>query len=265
MSSITTAIPTDPIPEWCIGPLQYYDGDKYQCANSTKGTEESDFQTFCCDGEIINSVHDIWKPAFYSATNHSLSLSDMICCGLSGPQAGGILPLPSAYTECNGGSPTPLASLANTNTENAQLFRVTYTSASFGDNTVGDFIPTNTPNCFWAYTSGAATAEITLPTPDITTLAPESTNAFGEPITTTRHTSKSSASEAGSSSSGPITAAPSSTPSATVLSGTASQSSSESSASAIPTTSDAGSVYTGVQRGYLYVGLGLATMSLLCS
>ncbi|KAI1448696.1 hypothetical protein F5Y02DRAFT_278765 [Annulohypoxylon stygium] len=261
MSSITTAIPTDPISEWCVGPLQYYDGDKYQCANSTKGTQESDFQTFCCDGEIINTVHDIWKPAFWKGNNHSLSLSEMVCCGLGGPQAGGVMPLPSAYTECNGGSPTPLASLANTNTENAQLFRVTYTSASFGSNTVGDFIPTNTPNCFWAYTSGAKTTEITLPTPDITTLPPASTNAFGEPVTSTRHTSKSSASETGSASSGSITEAPSTT----VLSGSAEQTSSDSSTStsAAPTTSDAGSTFSGVQRGYLYVGLGLATMSLL--
>ncbi|KAI2472505.1 hypothetical protein F4781DRAFT_341086 [Annulohypoxylon bovei var. microspora] len=263
MSSITTAIPTDPIAEWCIGPLQYYDGDKYQCANSTKGTEESDFETFCCDGEIINTVHDIWKPAFFTGNNHSLSLSDMVCCGLSGPQAGGVLPLPSVYTECNGGSPTPLASLANTNTENAQLFQVTYTSASFGSNTVGDFIPTNTPNCFWAYTSGAATAEITLPTPDITTLTPVSTNVFGDTITktsATRTTSKSSASETGTAESGSSTA-----PQTTVLSGTSSQSSSEASASSTATTSSASTAYSGVQRGFLYVGLGLVTMSFLWS
>ncbi|KAI0882132.1 uncharacterized protein GGS22DRAFT_170286 [Annulohypoxylon maeteangense] len=186
----------------------------------------------------------------------------MICCGLSGPQAGGVLPLPEVNTECNGGSPTPLASLANTNTENAQLFRVTYTSASFGSNTVGNFIPTNTPNCFWAYTSGAPTVEITLPTPDITTLAPESTNAFGEPITSTRRTSKSSASETASASSGSITAAPSTT----VLSGTAAaESSSAASSSPAATTSGAGSAYSGVQKGYVFVGLGLATLSFLWS
>ncbi|KAI0149935.1 hypothetical protein F4776DRAFT_186804 [Hypoxylon sp. NC0597] len=259
MSSITTAIPTGPIETWCVGTLTYFDGTKYQCANETQGTKESDFETFCCNGEIINSVHDIWKPAFWKGEDHSVNLADMICCGISGPQAGGVLPLPSANTECNQGSPTPLASLAATNTDNAVPFRVTYTSASFGDNTVGDFIPTNTPNCFWALTKDVATTEITLPTPDITTLPPATTDQFGFPITTASETRPTSSSGAGSTGSG------SSTAQTTVLSGTASQSGTESSGTATPTPSGAGSAHAGVRKGYLYAGLGLVVASLLWS
>ncbi|KAI0837542.1 hypothetical protein F5Y06DRAFT_68425 [Hypoxylon sp. FL0890] len=260
MSSITTAIPTGPIETWCIGPIQYFDGSKYQCANETQGTKESDFQTFCCDGEIINSVHDIWKPAFWNGKDHSVNLSDMICCGVSGPQAGGVLPLPSANTECNQGSPTPLASLAATNTDNAVPFRVTYTSASFGDNTVGDFIPTNTPSCFWAYTESVPTKEVTLPTPDITTLPPATTDQFGFPISTTSPISTSGAKSSGSGSGSASTTAPPTT----TLSGTAGSQTS-SSATTTATHSSAGSAHAGVRKGYLYVGLGLVVSSLLFS
>ncbi|KAI1408994.1 hypothetical protein F5Y13DRAFT_171304 [Hypoxylon sp. FL1857] len=257
MSSITTAIPTGPIETWCVGAMQFFDGTKYQCANGTQ--KESDFQTFCCNGEIINSVHDIWKPAFWKGKDHSVNLSDMVCCGISGPQAGGILPLPSANTMCNQGSPTPLASLAATNTDNAQLFPVTYTSASFGDNTVGDFIPTNTPNCFWAYTESVPTKEVTLPAPDITTLPPPTTDAFGFPIPTTSATRPTSASGSDSGS-GSTT-----TPPTTVLTGTAVQSGSDTSSTATTTPSGAGSVHAGVRKGYLYAGLGLVVTSLLWS
>ncbi|OTA64119.1 hypothetical protein K449DRAFT_381050 [Hypoxylon sp. EC38] len=260
MSSITTVIPTGPIETWCVGTLTYYDGTKYQCANETNGTHESDFQTFCCNGEIINTVHDIWKPAFWKGDNHSVNLADMVCCGISGPQAGGVLPLPSANTECNQGSPTPLASLAATNTDNAVPFKVTYTSASFGDDgTVGDFIPTNTPNCFFALTKSVATTEITLPTPDITTLPPATTDQFGFPISTASETRPTSSSGSGSTGSG------SSTAQTTVLSGTASQSGSESSGTATPTPSGVGLAYASVRKGYLYAGLGLVVMSLLWS
>ncbi|KAI1106232.1 hypothetical protein F4804DRAFT_62370 [Jackrogersella minutella] len=263
MSSITTAIPTGAISEWCIAPLEYYGGDRYQCANSTKGTKETDFQTFCCNGNIINSAHDIWRPASWDGDDHSVNLADMVCCGINGPQAGGILPLPSAYTVCDEGSPTALASVAATNTDNAALFPVTYTSASFGSSTTGDFVPTDTPTCFWAYTSGVGTKEVTLPAPDITTPPAPTTDAFGDPIPTpsTARPTSTSAAKSGGSDSGTSSSAPQTT----VLVGTASQSSSVSSSSSTTTTSGVSSIRDTIRKGYLYVGLGLVAMSLLWS
>ncbi|KAI1392794.1 uncharacterized protein F4822DRAFT_392239 [Hypoxylon trugodes] len=252
VSSITTQIPTSPIEKWCVAEPIQLDGEPYQCANETLGLKESDFQTFCCDGEIINTVHDIWKPSFWKGTNHSVNLSDMVCCGRNGPQTGGIQPLPTAYTECSEGKPTPLADLAATNTKNAVPFLVTYTSASFGDNTVGDYIPTETPYCFWAYKSGAAMEEVTVVAAQITTLPPATTDEFGWPITTASETRPTSS----GSGSGSDAAAKT-----TILSGTASSTSPE----ATTTPSGAGSIYSGVRKGYLCLGLGLVTMSLLWS
>lgn len=229
--------------------------------------QDSDFQTFCCNGDILDVTKDIWSPAGIAAMgeNHNLSIADMICCGLGGPQAGGLQGIPSMHTSCSAGSPTPLASLANTNTDNAALYRVTYTSASFGDNTVGDFIPTETPRCFWAYTVGAEMEEVTLPAPDITTLPPATTDAFGFSIeTTTSKTTPVSTSMAESTGSSSGT-----TPSTTILSGTVSQSSSETSSTTspalTPTPSGAVSAHVGVKKGYIYIGLSLVTMSLLWS
>ncbi|KAI1465450.1 uncharacterized protein F4812DRAFT_461760 [Daldinia caldariorum] len=236
-SSITTAIPTDLIEDWCITRVELFDGTRYECADGKPEWQASDFQTFCCNGQILNTAWDIWR-GVVKGGNNSVALSDMICCGNSGPEQGGVLPLPTAYTTCSEGSPTPLASVAGTNTDNAVPFLVTYTSASFGAGTVvGDYIPTETPTCFWAYTKGLGTTEITLPAPDITTLPPAETDIWGfttntpKPTTTTR----------------PI----STTGSASEVTGT----STPSSASAV----------AGMRKGYMYLGLGFMTTILLWS
>ena len=31
-----------------------------ECANSTSGTQQSDFQTFCCDGDIRDTARSMW-------------------------------------------------------------------------------------------------------------------------------------------------------------------------------------------------------------
>ncbi|KAI1759545.1 hypothetical protein GGR53DRAFT_513252 [Hypoxylon sp. FL1150] len=244
MSSITTSIPTSPITSWCLSPPWHFNGAKYECANETLGVKESDYQTFCCNGDILDTEKDVWKPATWHGDN-SVNLADMICCGLDGDQAGGIHPLPTAYTACSAGLPTPLASLAGTNTDNAVPFLVTYTSASYGDSTVGDYIPTETPTCLWAYKVHAEMEEITLPAPDIKTLPPATTDEFGLPIT--------SASES------VFTATSGSTTTSTAkLSG--SQGSSETSSATITTSTPSGAALTRAGGSQEYVGLCLSLL-----
>ncbi|KAF3057421.1 hypothetical protein GL218_06294 [Daldinia childiae] len=258
MSSITTAIPTGLITEWCLSAPTHFNGSRYECAATEPGWKASNFQTFCCDGDILNTAKDIWHD-IGRGKNNSIDLADMICCGLGGaPQQGGVHPLPTAYTGCSAGAPTPLASIAGTNTDNAAPFLVTYTSASYGQGTVGDYIPTETPTCFWAYTVGVGTTQVTLPAPDITTLPPDTTDEFGftivSPSTTTTTTTTGSASEVLS------TEASSSEQRTTASTGTAAQSSEGLSE---PTSTPSGaSAVAGVRRGYVYLGLGLVTVRL---
>jgi len=168
MSSIVTTVPSGPIQTWCIQE-PWFDPDnetRQSCANATQGTTDSDFETICCDGSIVDTTKDIFSGG-------PIDLANLVCCQPRGPQSGGLLPLPTnAPTECSTGTPMPLASLAATNTDNAQDFLVTYTSASFGETTTGDFIPTETPYCLWAYTaSGVALTNITVAAAQITTLS----------------------------------------------------------------------------------------------
>ncbi|KAI2604670.1 hypothetical protein GGR54DRAFT_449491 [Hypoxylon sp. NC1633] len=262
-SSITTAVPIGPIEQWCVASPESFEGKPYECANHTQGTTETDFQTFCCDGEIINVVRDFWRAPFWNSGDRSMKLADMVCCGLGGaPQQGGIGPIPTVHTSCAEGSPTPLASLAATNTANAAPFRVTYTSASYGgDGTVGDFIPTQSPSCFWAYTVGVAMSEVTVPAADITTLSSSSAFFYTVPTTTRSRTTTAAGSESGSigrSTSG-------SAAETTVPSGSVAQTGSGTSSAASPTRSSVASRYTGVRKGYVYVGVGLVALSLLWS
>ncbi|KAI0847070.1 hypothetical protein F5Y00DRAFT_242187 [Daldinia vernicosa] len=275
MSSITTAIPTGLITSWCIGAAAHFDdGSRYECQRDSPGWSATNFQTFCCDGDILNTAKDIWRDIGDRGKNNSIDMADMICCGLGGAQQGGIHPLPTAYTACSAGAPTPLASIAGTNTDNAVPFRVTYTSASFGGDggtVVGDYIPTERPTCFWAYTVGVGTTEVTLPAPDITTLPPDTTDEFGftvaTPTTGPRTTTmEKSASEPTGTTGSSGDDASSSGPRTTVLTGTGTgtQSSSEVPSESTSTPSGASAV-TGVGKGYMCLGLGLVTVSLLWS
>jgi hypothetical protein len=138
------------------------------CANSTRGTSDSDFTTICCDGDIIDTKFDLFR----SSRGKSIDLADLVCCRIQGAQTGGLLPLPTnTATECASGTPVPLVSLAATNTQIAQGYLVTYTSASFGTGTTGDFIPTETPYCLWALTKGVSVTNVTVPAAQITSLS----------------------------------------------------------------------------------------------
>ncbi|KAI6088185.1 hypothetical protein F4821DRAFT_234814 [Hypoxylon rubiginosum] len=267
MSSITTSIPISPISSWCLTVAWFYDGTRHECANETLGFKKSDFQTFCCNGDILDTKKDVWKPSTWHGDS-AVNLADMVCCGLDGAQAGGIHPLPTAYTTCSAGSPTPLASLAGTNTDNAAAYLVTYTSASYGDNgAVGNFIPTETPTCFWAYKASAEMEEITLPAPDIKTLPPATTDELGLPITPTSESIPTSTSTSTSSSTAKSSGTTSLITGIESLSQTASQGSSETASAATTTStpSSAVSTRTSGRKGYIGLCLGLAAVRLFWS
>ncbi|KAI9688937.1 MAG: hypothetical protein M1820_010206 [Bogoriella megaspora] len=182
-SSIVTAVPSGLIKEWCIQPQFFgFDQDPLTCGNSTSGTEDSDFETICCDGDIIDTKQDLYQVDPSNAIR-DLRLSDLVCCRLQGPQTGGLLPIPSGpSTTCVSGTPTPLASLAATNISNAAAFYVTYTSASYGGATPGDFIPSQRPTCLWADTAHrVAMTSVTVAAADITTFP--TTDPLGGTIT----------------------------------------------------------------------------------
>jgi hypothetical protein len=196
MASVTTLVPAGPIKEWCIAEYEWgyghgYPGTRYECANATRGTQPTDFETICCNGNIIAGSVDIysWSP---SKGPIYLNLSDLLCCGISGPQQGGILPIIHLGTTCTQGTATPLISLAATNTNNVQPYLVTYTSASYGETTTGDFVPTETPYCLYAYTGSGVESfhvdltQVTVPAATISTLPPE-TDQFDNYHTTYTH------------------------------------------------------------------------------
>jgi hypothetical protein len=177
MSSVVTAIPSGPVHDWCIkGPWWGdYKATRSECANATLGTFPSDYETICCNGDIVDTTK---KLRFGDA----IDLADLVCCQLHGPQQGGIGPIISGPpTQCTSGSPVPLASLAATNTLNVQNYPVTYTSASVGSSTTGDFIPTEIPYCLWANTASGAVSlvNVTVPAAQITTLSSSSSAYSG--------------------------------------------------------------------------------------
>jgi hypothetical protein len=193
MSSITTAVPSGIItngPDWCIqGLVDPFGNDEppytyNECFNSTRGTEKSSFETFCCDGNIIDTSSNIWSPVARNFTTYELDLENLVCCRTGGQLLpGGIQPIDTDYTKCSASEvPTPLASLAATNTDNAALFLATYASASGPD--LEDWTVTQTPTCLWVETASGVVSmtEITVPAAEITTLPPPTTDRFGYTI-----------------------------------------------------------------------------------
>ncbi|KAL1871487.1 hypothetical protein Plec18167_007047 [Paecilomyces lecythidis] len=196
-SSVTTAVPSGIIKNWCIADLGDFNNKPQQCANETLGQKPSDFQTICCDGDIIDTTQNLWQP--YRPKSEGplyLNIDNLVCCRLVGAQQGGIQAIDPDQTHCTAGSPTPLASLAATNTENAADYLVTYTSASFGESTTGDFIPTETPRCLWmntntAQSDGVGVKSVSVPAARISTLPAATTDMFGIPIATSESASTS--------------------------------------------------------------------------
>jgi hypothetical protein len=158
-----------------------------ECANSTLGTKKEDFQTFCCDGDIVETETGFFGGGITNYTEFELDIENLVCCREGGKLLpGGIMPLDTDYTHCSAGDPVPLASMAATNTKNAELFLVTFESASeLATGGMGDWTYTETPTCLWIQTahSDVSLAEVTVPAAQITTLPRVSTDPWSDRIT----------------------------------------------------------------------------------
>jgi hypothetical protein len=151
------AVPSGPIHQWCFVRLGFN-----MCATSppfSKGN--TDFITICCNGYIVDPNVTLYN------TNSTIDLDDLYCC-----QGDGYLPLsPSSVTSCPSSMPpTPLASLAGTNTDNAQTWTI--------PNTQNMYLPM-TPWCAYLQATPTAVRTVTVPTPSI------STTSFPAPATAT--------------------------------------------------------------------------------
>jgi len=219
-SSITTAVPSGLITDWCIQDSIDVDGNANVCGDS--GENPSDYGTICCAGDIVDTTSDLYK---YGNANNTINLDNLVCCRVEGPQAqGGLQAIATDRTQCTEGNATPLASFAATNTANAALWEKTYTSAyqSVGPSTtvIGDVVPLQSPRCLWAYTkTGVALRNVTVPAADITTPPAPTTDAMGSAITT-RSSMFNSTADSVTSMSSSATNAPTSTTSTSSVSST---------------------------------------------
>ncbi|KAI1204752.1 uncharacterized protein F4807DRAFT_321980 [Annulohypoxylon truncatum] len=222
-SSVTTSIPTGPIPEWCLMP-QSERKSLFICPESGISVKQEDFISICCDGVIVDTSIDLYSSLNssnwlfpYSVPNTNtttpIDLSNLLCCPISGVQSQALNPIPgsSARTSCAPGTlASPLASLAATNASDADLFPVTYASVSASATVSGDLSATITndlwgwgtptygasgsPMCLWANTaSGVSVAEVTVPVSYVasgtTTSADSGSSSSAEPSPSSAATS----------------------------------------------------------------------------
>ncbi|KAJ4355872.1 uncharacterized protein N0V89_003894 [Didymosphaeria variabile] len=97
MSSITTAIPSGPVNtpgigpdyrgnKWCIqGLIDIFESDTppytyNECANTTLSEKKSDFETFCCDGSIIDTSYNLWGQRDIS--DYQLDIANLRVCAV---------------------------------------------------------------------------------------------------------------------------------------------------------------------------------------
>lgn len=171
--------------------LEFFGADQVpynykECANAREGTKKDDYQTFCCDGTIIDKTYNFWSG---DVETYVMDIKNMVCCREGGRLLpGGIQPIDNGHTRCGAGQkPEPLASLVATNTKNAELYTLTYESASeLATGGWGDWTYTATPTCLWIQTANpdVSLAEVIVPAADITTLPRPVTDVWGDPITT---------------------------------------------------------------------------------
>ena len=216
-SSITTAVPSGLVTDWCIQDSIDVEGNANVCGDS--GKHPSDYGTICCAGDIVDTASDTYR---YGYANDTINLDTLVCCRIEGPQAqGGLQAIATDRNHCTQGKATPLASFAATNTANAALWEKTLTSAyqSVGPSTtvIGDYVPLQSPVCLWVYTkTGVALRNVTVPAADVTTPPAPTTDAMGSAITTGYSMSNSTADSVTSiSSSVPDASTSTSAPSAT--------------------------------------------------
>ncbi|KAI4859814.1 hypothetical protein F4820DRAFT_438693 [Hypoxylon rubiginosum] len=172
LSFVTTLVPTGAISEWCVKErtprAQLFGGAA--CPDNNYYRNASDFQSFCCDGPIVNTAFDMYNSSATSRPSpyplplasdgngaRTVYLSDLVCCGLAGTQPPAALDLwPSLKTACATSvqQPTPLLSLAASAASDAGVFPVTYapTSSLAATATTGDESATVT-NDLWGWAS----------------------------------------------------------------------------------------------------------------
>lgn len=226
-SSITTAVPSGLITtDWCIQDSLNFDGEPNQCADS--GENPLDYGSICCTGDIVDTASDLYR---FGNANKTINLDTLVCCVAHEPQQGGLQPIATDRTQCTQGNPTPLASFAATNTANAAVWDVTYSSASYsvGASTtvIDNFIPRQSPKCLWVYTkTGVAMRNVTVAAADITTLPAATTDRLGFPVTTGSFASSSTADSLASQSTAHTTAQSSAIPSSSAGAATSASSTS---------------------------------------
>lgn len=187
--SITTSVPSGTIGgDWCLQNLEGFGGTPNQCADPAKHQKPSDFDTICCAGDIISKPQNLWD--YHRLNRTQLNLEDLVCCLYADQPLNSNPSMTSDAHTCPQGSPTPLASLAATNTENAVLYRRTYTSAgpyswTGATGFYGDYVPVATPRCLWVYTKGGISmSEVTLPAATISAMSVTSTSSSNTSLPT---------------------------------------------------------------------------------
>ncbi|KAF4634346.1 hypothetical protein G7Y89_g3762 [Cudoniella acicularis] len=174
MSSITTAVPIGLISKWCV--LVPGFNFNVMCEGERGNDTSSVFQNICCGGTIVNTKNNTMSnnDDDDDGIPDPVYLEDLACCRPSESEGDAAIfppPFATSGTTCPFGTPTPLASLAATNTANvASVYEATIASAFYS---LGLTDPLNgamlqTPYCFWAKTKGMQVETVTLPAPDIT-------------------------------------------------------------------------------------------------
>jgi hypothetical protein len=199
--ALTTLLPTGIIsggPTWCIQDLYAWnhgrDAPPYEL-NTCGNTTQSDFLSICCDGNIIDTTTDMYQYVLKHKTllTYPLDLTNLVCCREANVrQMGGIGPFPNP-TRCDAVlKPTPLASLAATNTANAAPYLATFESGRWDDKISQnvDWVRTETPECLWVQTKGegvtVSLGEVTVPKAEITTPPVAGTDATTATTTKSR-------------------------------------------------------------------------------
>ncbi|KAH9900162.1 hypothetical protein F4778DRAFT_782277 [Xylariomycetidae sp. FL2044] len=212
-SLVTTSIPSGPIARenWCLYPI--FQGDEgAACARDHEGAVESDYQSLCCRGGIVDAKVDFGNLTDEDAAA-GIRIDDLVCCGIYAP-----LPYEPelwtvpARTRCVDGAPTPLASFAATGIADLPgpgPFPVTYTGVTDSPATASVVVGDYPPYCFFVNTR-AHTDATAVTVPAVGAAMTDS----GTPVATAAATT-TTASPSTSSSVGAPVETPSSAPSST--------------------------------------------------
>lgn len=146
-------LPVGPITPWCIGAVNFT-----TCPYQNASYPGVIWTTICCDGTISDTTRILAD----GAVNSTLDISDLLCCG--GDPLGGF-----DMTTCSATiTPTPMASLAATNTQNAMAWTDTQVSLTWS------------PYCVWLGSS-MSVLETTVTVSTFSAKAVSTSTAFTTP------------------------------------------------------------------------------------